>query len=438
MRCSVRRAGTALASFVVAISSSQAPPIAAAQGAEREVALDEVIAYAEQHAPALRVADAQRGYAAAARAEAEPVFPDNPTFEAGVGPRFDGIGGAEFDVEAALSQPVAIAGERGQRFKIADRVAARVKAETGATRWRVRRAVTAAYQEAIVARERVRLSALAVAFSAQMLAIAERRTAAGDLSAIDLRVAQSELAHVQQAQLEAAQELRAAQLALCAESGWPLERPPLPRAGLAELTAPPPLADSLRAAGAHPEALAARAATAEAHARVALADKEAWPTPVLGVHFEREGAVDPSSPTNYILLATIGVALPFFHTNQAERARARADASVAVAEADAAARARAARIAQAHADMQSSYERAALLQKSANAPLEDSLQLLQRGFDSGEIPLLEVAVARERFLQAQRDTLDAYADYYRARAQLEDAVGRALLAPDAREPGGTP
>ncbi|HEY6724373.1 MAG TPA: TolC family protein, partial [Polyangiaceae bacterium] len=57
---------------------------------------------------------------------------------------------------------------------------------------------------------------------------------------------------------------------------------------------------------------------------------------------------------------------------------------------------------------------------------EKNLELLQKAFELGEIDILQVLVAQERFLDAQQDALQAFADYYGSWAELEAAVGAEL------------
>ena len=411
------------------------PQLAAAEASERDVSLEELLAYAATHAPALQLAARRRGYAEAARADAAPWLRDNPSLELGAGPRFDRAEGRDYDLFASLSQPVEIAGERGLRLTAAARAGERLDAETAAVRWELRRALGVLYRTAVVARERVSIAQHLEGFAQQMLEIARRRLAAGDASAIDVRVAETDLAQLQQARVSAQQELRMARIGLAEVSGWPIESPPGVAAALTPPAPVPALGSLLEAARvAHPELRVRRAALTEARARVKLADREAWPAPSIGVQFAREGSA--GSPANYILLGRLGIALPFWQQNQGERARSRVDAEVAQADAQLHARAIRARIARAHAELSGAAERLALYTTSVAPQLEDSLSLLRRGFEAGELPLLEVAVARERFWAAQRDALSAYTDYYRALVELEYALGTPL--PAAAQSGGAP
>jgi cobalt-zinc-cadmium efflux system outer membrane protein len=139
---------------------------------------------------------------------------------------------------------------------------------------------------------------------------------------------------------------------------------------------------------------------------------------------------------NYIVLGTIGVTLPLWQRNQGERARTRVDEGVARTEQSAVAVVLRARIARAHSELEAAAERVRIFASTVAPSLEESLTLLRRGFDAGEIPLINVAVARERFLQTQRDALGAYFDYYQALADLEAAAGIGPPGSELRAAGG--
>ncbi len=405
-----------------------------AAGSEREVSLPELLAFAERHAPTVVVALQRARYSDAARAGAEPWFRDNPNLQLGVGPRFNGARDRDFDFVASVGQPLEIAGERGLRLKAAERVGERFDAETDLIRWALRNEVVLAYRSAAVARERVALTDRLVRFANELLSVAQKRLAAGDANIIDVRIAQTEVAQTRQTKLAAARDLRIARLRLAEVTGWPIDAPPQVVAGLYPPRSVPSLSAVLASAEErHPELLVRRAVRDEAQARVELADREAWPTPVLGVQVAREGSA--GSPANYIVLGTLGVPLNLWQRNQGERAQRRVDQDVARTEESVATRALHARIARAHAELSAASEALELFTSSVSPALEESLTLLQRGFDAGELPLLTVAAARERFLSTQHQTLIAYSDYYRALADLESAVGAELpiISADPRQ-----
>lgn len=418
----------ALARVVVIAAPAGAQDVGApATANEREASLAELLAFADRHAPGVRLASLRRGYGDAARAGDEAPLRENPTLELGVGPRFEGGDGSDFDFHAALAQPVEVAGERGLRLAADARMAERLEAESAAARGEVRRAVTLAYRDAVLCRERSALAEDLLRFSEELLSVARRRLGAGEATAIDVRVGETDVAQARLAALGAEQALYGARLRLAEASGWSAEAPPRVRAGLEVPQAPPTLAAALRAAAEHhPELRVRRAALAEARARTNLADREGWPAPVLGVEVSREGSAQGAA--SYVVLGTLGVTLPLWQRNAGERARARVDEDVVRAEERASERALRSRIAEAHSALDFAARRVALFAAEVRPSLADSLALLQRAFDAGELPLLLVATARERFLRARGDALEAYADYYRALAELDFAMGAALPA----------
>ncbi|MET0385023.1 MAG: TolC family protein [Polyangiales bacterium] len=398
-----------------------------------EVELEALLTFAQTHSPMLQLAEARRGYAQAARAAAAPLFASNPALQLNIGPRFDPRGTSGLDFTAVLGQPIELAGQRGVRGELADRTGGRVDAELTLARWELRRQVSEAYRAAIVAREQVRVSDQLLTFASDMANIAQRRFGAGELSVIDRQIADSDVAQARQAKLLAEQAVRDAQLTLCELTGWPIERLPVPRGALTPPAPVPTLERVLaQAAARHPELASKQAAVEEARARVTLAERDASPSPTLGIQVAREAhRAGDGEGVNYIVLGSIGLSLPVWQRNQEERARARTDQAVAQGEHSATTLVLRVRIAKVHAQLLAAAERLRLFSAEIAPSLESSLALLRRGLEAGELPIVDVAVARERFLQTQRDALDAYGAYYRALAELEYLAGAPLYPTEA-------
>lgn len=396
--------------------------------AEEPVPLAQLLDYAEEHAPAVELARLGRQRGAAAELSAAPLLWHNPSVELGVGPRLGAQGQAGLDLFVSIAQPVELFGQRGLRQGAAAGLGARLEAELRLVRWETRREVTLAYRLAQVAEERCRLAARALAFNQELAAAAARRLAAGDAAAIDVQIAAVDETAAEEERLAADQERATALIHLTEVSGWPLDAPPEVQPGLAAPVPVPPLSALLsRALAEHPVLGLRRAEVVAASAEVALREREAWPAPVLGASVSRDGA----SPESYTVLGTIGLALPLWRSGQGERRAAEVEVSLAQAAEKAAARSLESRISQAQIVLGTTAARLALYTARVAPSLERGLALLERGFQAGELPLSTVTVARERFLSAERQALIAYAEYYRAQAELELAIGTEL-------PGGTP
>jgi cobalt-zinc-cadmium efflux system outer membrane protein len=388
------------------------------------VSLGSILAFADRNSPILAIARAKTGRGDADVEAAKVLLQNNPELRAAFGPRWqaDGVG---YDVQASIEQRFEIAGERGQRIEAAEALRTLRKLELEEARWLVHRLVHSAYYAAIVARDRATAAAQVLEVTEGLLQIAKRRHAAGDISVIDVKLAENELAQARQAKISAQASYRAARFTLAELSGWPPSSSPQPSGQLEPPRDAPPTGRLLELALQHNPTLRTRGqAMREADARVDLADREAWPEPSLGVAYARES--DPGSGTGVaanIGLVTLGIPLPLWQRNQGDRARARADAAVARAERGALDRTLAVQIARAADAVTAAAERVRAYGAEIIPAFENNLELLRRAFELGELDLLELMVARSRFLDVQRDALSAYADYHDAVSRIEELLG---------------
>jgi cobalt-zinc-cadmium efflux system outer membrane protein len=358
-----------------------------------------------------------------ARAAASVPLAENPDLELTAGPRWSGKR-SDYDFSASLSQPIEIAGERGARQRAAARFEERLGAEADLTDFGLQIELAAAYRTAQLARAQERTAQRSLDFTRETRSIVERRVNAGESTIIELRVADGDLARAERDLNLARQSLRSATLELCALSGWPVVNPPLVAAELPALRQTPNVARLLELASLrHPELRVRKAALAQARAETDLAAKEGWPAPALGAELSREGGVDGAA--EWIVLGTLRLPLPLWQRNQAERERTRAAQAVAEAELEASSHALVVQIRRAASELDAAAERVKL-SAASTAASEDSLSLLRRGLEAGELGLLDVTVARERFLAAEVAALAARADYEQAWLELERAVGEVV------------
>jgi cobalt-zinc-cadmium efflux system outer membrane protein len=401
--------------------SAQSPP---------PTSLEVVLAHADQHAPSLIVARARLEEGLAARSAAERWLSDPLSVEVGAGPRVTDGGSADFDVLVSLMQPIEIGSERGLRLDAAGALRDRRDAELEAARWQVHRDVHLAYHEAIVARVRLETETRLLEFAESLAGIARRRVEAGDIGALELAMATAELAGARQGHVQASAELSAARLTLAELAGWSAAEPPTPAGDLDSPAAlPTDAALVARATAEHPMVRALEAAIAEQRARAVLADREAIPTLDLGLSFAREGSA--GSPANYIGLLVLGVAIPVWDANTAERAMARAELSVAQAQLDALRGAIEARVLRAASAVRAASERVRIFQTDVLPGFEQNIVLLQQAFTLGELDALEVGTATRRLLEVQANALEAFAAYHRALAELESQVGGEVVEDEA-------
>jgi cobalt-zinc-cadmium efflux system outer membrane protein len=393
------------------------------------VSLHQVLAWAAEHAPAVRVAGARVGLATAAEARATPLFRSNPFIHFGAGRRSeDGQSGSK--VDAFLLQPMEVAGERRLRLDVAEQTKNRLEAEREATRWRVHRQVHQAFHEALLARERVQLARRVREFQERLLEYTQRRFEEGDVGQLPVRLTQGETAEARQNEIAMAQAYRSARLRLARVAGWPAGTPPVPAGALDEPRSAPPVEHLVELAqGQHPALRARDARVREARAQVELADREAWPEPMLGVAYGREAIGDQAEQS---VLGLLRVRLPVWRRNQGDRAQARAALDIARSERNAVRFDLRARLARAAAEVDAAAERIRVYGEQVLPNFEENLAMLRRGLELGEFDILKVSLARERFLRIQRRALDAYGAYFDAVAELEAQVGSELWRDQGR------
>ena len=397
------------------------------------VSLHAILLYADRHAPEIRLARSHLASAAAERSAASPLFPAEPSLSLHVGPRMGGAG-TTLDYGAAIEQPIEVAGQRGLRREVAARIGDLAQADLESARWRVHLGVHAAFHTALVAHARVAAAQRLLAFAERLMDVASKRHAAGDIPQLQLRVAAGELAMARQKQVAAAGEYRGARLSLAEAAGWPADQPPEPAGELDTPRAATATDELIALALAHHPALRTHLATvASAAARAHLADREAWPDLTLGLSLAREAEAGANRSEEHIGLVTVEIPIPLWRRNRGARARARADHSIARTEYEVTRDTIRVRVARAAAAVDFAAQRLEVYGTDIMPRFEENLTLLSRGFELGEMELLEVLVARGRFLELEREVLDTYADYFRSVAQLEAEVGTEIWPGDRHD-----
>jgi len=398
-------------------------------GAGDRVSLGGILAFADQRSPLLAVARSTRSRAEAARVAASTLLPSNPELTVAVGPRF-GRGGHGTDVDVTLVQELELAGERGTRKRAAESLRELTDAEIEQIRWTVHCDVHAAFHRALVEQDRARLAERVVEFQREVLRVVERQIAAGETAPLTLRLAQAEVAQAEQVLVGARQAFLAWRIRLAQLAGWPVASPPMP-AGTVDAPRDPPPLERLNAVARErlPSLRASAARVREARARVAAADREAWPRPSVGVQYQREGS--PANEGSYdIVMGIVSLPIPSFQSNQGPRAEARAEATVAAARLAAERQLLDGQIAEARSEVVAAAARTRAYGSEILPRFEENLTLLRRSFELGEIDLLALSTGRERFMRIQSDALLAQQDYFVALAGLERVVGVDLWTDD--------
>lgn len=398
-----------------------------------EVTLDKLLAHAERSAPAIGLSRARLGLGEAGRVAASVLLPEDPEVEVSVGPRLSPAGEV-VELEVGLSQRLEIAGERGLRLDAAEGTARRLAAELRLTRWQVHQQVHAGFHQALVARQRLEAAQHLVAFTQKLLSISRKQHAAGAVALLHVKLAEGEVVLAEQQVLSAQGAYLQARYRLAEISGAEVKSPPEP-VGVLDAPRRAPDLERLTALAlrAHPELSLGLAEVQEAEAEAALARREVAPKPVLGVSYSREAEV--GGEANHVVMAHLGISIPVWRRNQGARALTRSRATVArVKNAMARGRLRA-RVARAVTALDTAARRVEAYGQQVVPTFKQNLEMIGRAFSEGKVDMLQVMVARGRFLTTQQDALSAREDYYRAHAELEAMVGAEIWSATAAKEG---
>ena len=387
--------------------------------------LEQLLVYADSHAPAIQTARARVGLAEAGVIGADIVFPANPQLSFGAGGRtIENTTGFEFEV--SVQQQLEIAGEPGLRLEAAEDQQRLSEAAVNEVRWSVHVEVHRLFVDILLVRERLAQAERFVAFAQSMRDIASRQVEAGESSPLILLVADADLAQTREAVIEAQQAGESLEARLAAVIGWAGDTLPDVQGTLPDVR-PAPDTDSLLVLMAehHPSLRTSELAVVAGQSRLALVDREAWPDPTIGFSYGREPAPGPEADAD-IWLFNLTFPLPLWRTNQGGRAHAEAGLVVADRERDATATRLRAELLQAAIALDAAVERVALYETGVVPQLEENLVLLQRAYELGEVDVHQVSQTRERLLTATGRYIDARITYHETAAALEGLVGTEL------------
>lgn len=407
---------------------------AASVPANGRVTLPQALALGEQNAPSILVAQGEVEVGEAEVTAARQAQPFNPTLSLGLGRRQQ-AGGTGLDAQLAVTQQLEVAGQRRRRQESA-RLFRELKAlGLDAAAWSVHADVHWAFERALLAEQRLALAQERVVVSQDLLRMVERRVELGDESGVVVEIGKADAAVAQNAETAAAAEVATSRLMLAAVTGaevaaltpvGTLDSPTRTRNG-------PKLAKT--ATETNPTLRQTDAATRVAQADLAVARREAWPSPTVGASFAREGSTSTPanpSPASTIWMGTLQIPIPAFARNQGSVARSRAQVRVAQARRRATLVQFNSTVGAAVARVDSAAVRSHALETGVVAAFERSLAGLRRAYDMGELSFLDVAQGVERLWAARERSLDARATYYDAFAELERLVGPLDAAEDPR------
>lgn len=397
-------------------------PAAGARAAQ-PITLGEAVPAALARNASLRALEAEVAAARARLEGASALLPSNPELELAVGPRAAPDGRAT-DYSIGLSQQVELFGQRGARRDGARALLDAAEARLEAGRVELAAEAREGFARALAARERARLAAEAYTLARQALAAAEAREAAGAASRLEVNAARAALGHATRQRAEAEQRAVAARTALillvAADPAAPLEL-----AGELEPAAPGPAEDVERlvdrALRGRAELRAARREVDAARAEARLAQREALPSPRLGITYAEEGSAS-GRPTR-VTQGTLALDLPLFQRNQAGRGIAAARVAQAGQALEALTRSVRAEVMGAASRLATARAAVEAFTQGLTGAAEENVQLVHEAYRAGKMDLIQLLVVQRETLEARNAYIDALEELAAARAELSRVTG---------------
>ncbi len=342
---------------------------------------------------------------------------DNPEVGVEAGPRQSGRAGGDdtTDLGVGVEQTFEIGGQRRHRIRRAEANLEATEAAAADIQRVMELAVATAFWETLAADRRTVLLQENRRLAQDLYETARLRLERGETTPLEQNTARIRLAEVERRLASEHSRRRSSALRLAELLG-------LPQAGPLALAGDFPKALTLageealvaRALGSRSDLLAfgSRVAAAEESAR--LAQAEARPDLSFGLSYEEE-------EEDRIVLAGVSIALPFFDRNQGERQLTEAAVRRLHAEREAATLAVEADVRRAYSDYEQARQAVRLYDTEVLLAQEESLSLLEKAFEAGQIGYPEVIVV-------QREVLDGRDGYLSAQLDLALANARLLAA----------
>lgn len=374
--------------------------------------------------------DIERGRARLRQAALRP----NPSFEfEQTTGRFTGSAG-DRQTSIGIALPLELGGKRQRRIDLARVELEAAEAEVADRERRLAAEVRAAYAEGMTALRELETTEDLNNVDLQTARIVEARVTEGESAPLELNLLRVEVDRLRSRCALVEGRLQAALLRLKALAGIPLGDPLRLREDLASPVTPDP-PSSLEAAvdialRARPDLRLARLVEEAALAGLRLAQAQAAPdvTAVARYSFGRSitdlpAPLAPFPDSDRLLSFGVSIGIPVFNRNQG----AQAEAQMAIAQAqkrreflEALVKSE---VASAYVRYQAATSSLATFSQGVLARSAKNIESIRGAYEIGAFRVTDLLVEQRRYVDSQREFIEALAERYRALADLQAAIG---------------
>lgn len=386
--------------------------------------VEEAVESALSQNPEIQAIRLEEGTAAGRLEKAQLLLSNNPTLEGNISKkdRPEGEdGGAYTNYGFKLSQEFEVAGQRGSRIAVAENEVGRVKAEIRDKERVLIAEVKNAFAKALAMKKKNGLMREIVSLKEELLGYTKIKFQAGDISGLDVNLAEVELSKTKRDFLQSEKEHREALLALqgliggspdlslSLQGDLPSDAPALP-----DKQAIKELASSRR-----PDAKATMFEVEKTKAALNLSKKEIVPNVTLSGFYDRDEL------RNVVGLA-VAIPFPLFDRKQAERKEAYAITHGAKIKSAGLQKTIEREVEQAYGELLAASEEMNIFKKEIIVKAAENLTLLNLAFKEGKVGFFEVRLAQKETIEVQFAYIEAQMKTQLALNAIEKTIGGSL------------
>ena len=357
-----------------------------AYGQDSGLTLHDVMEMARKRAPAILAARARIEEARGRLKGASILLQQNPEIETEAGPRTSDRGRFA-DIDVGISQGFELGGRRKARIAGTQAGVDREIASSEEATRRLLREVAASFLRALASQERMQLLAETEQIAAEFLRIAERRYQAGDIPVLEVNLARTSAARARSELRVAGADFASAIGELRVLLGMALGQPFSLRGDLRDRPSYDLDALLTRAQAERPDLRALAAELREAEADVRLGEGFKWPDLGISTRYQREEGAN-------VFQGGLKITLPVFSRGQELRSTGNARAARIRLELAALSGVIQNEIKTALDVYELRSDAANELEKDALPSLAENETLARRGYEEGELGLVELLLVR--------------------------------------------
>ena len=386
--------------------------------------VEEAVESALSQNPELQAIRLEEGTAAGRLEKAQLLLSNNPTIEGNISKKDKPEGedgGAYTNYGFKLSQEFEVAGQRGSRIAVAENEVGRVKAEIRDKERVLIAEVKNAFAKALAAEKKSRLAREIVSLKEELLGYTKIKFQAGDISGLDVNLAEVELSKAKRDLLQSEKEYRESLLAI---KGFMGESPGMPLVIQGDLPSDAPALPDKQAIkelafSRRPDAKATMFEVEKTKAALNLSKKEIVPNVTLSGFYDRDEL------RNVVGLA-VAIPFPLFDRKQAERKEAYAITHGAKIKSAGLQKTIEREVEQAYGELLAASEEMNIFKKEIMVKAAENLTLLNLAFKEGKVGFFEVRLAQKETIEVQFAYIEAQTRTQLALNAIEKITGGAL------------